>query len=702
MASVLAEPVPPATNKDGSNVSGFLTANFDLREGQVAAPFPFNPLFDPSDLTLNIPGTEGSTDYGNPAVAMGAIDGFSTVNPWVTTFSSFPNSIDTTSVVPGQSVRLFEVSFEFPNIVAPNGIVRELVAGVDFFASMASADTLAIVPLKPLAPSTNYMAVLTNDIHDTAGNDATPSQFYHLSKSQTPWLDSEGKSTSPFFDDESATDLETLRQITYAMETVAESAGIPREDIILSWTALTQSVTPVLKHLRSIARPAPTQVLPSGETTAIAGGPGIADIYIGVITLPYYQGVPSAANPIAPLTDFWKAAPGGYIAPFDQLGLDPTSTNVTFANPFPVKTSDQTVPLLIAVPNANSGHEKPAAGWPVAIFGHGLGYNRGWALMVADSLAAAGYAVVAIDAVLHGIQSWDPLFGALHIGNTPWADVANERTFDVDYADNITGAPGQDFISDPSGVHFLSLTSLLTFRDNMRQTIADLSVLALTLPSVDIDGDSLPDLDASDTSYVSWSGGSVAGTAFVAIEPMVTHAMLSVGMGGLARGLEASEYYGPLIRAGLGSIGVLPGTSNYNQFFAAMQLVVDSADPINWAAEAARLNNIVVHEVIDDIVVPNYVETAPLSGTEPMIRVMGLQDYFATVSDPAGLDVAGRFVKPAFHSSLVNPTGAPEVTAEMQKQMASFIASGGTAVVVEDASTMVQPEPAATEGGANQ
>ena len=30
-----AEPVPPAKNKDGSNVSGFVTADFDLRPGQT-------------------------------------------------------------------------------------------------------------------------------------------------------------------------------------------------------------------------------------------------------------------------------------------------------------------------------------------------------------------------------------------------------------------------------------------------------------------------------------------------------------------------------------------------------------------------------------------------------------------------------------------------------------------------------------------
>ena len=44
-----AAPVPPATNKDGSPVSGFLEAKFDLR-APVVAPFPINVLFDRHNL----------------------------------------------------------------------------------------------------------------------------------------------------------------------------------------------------------------------------------------------------------------------------------------------------------------------------------------------------------------------------------------------------------------------------------------------------------------------------------------------------------------------------------------------------------------------------------------------------------------------------------------------------------------------------
>jgi pimeloyl-ACP methyl ester carboxylesterase len=690
-----AVPVPPATNKDGSIVSGFTRANFDPTAG--VTPLPFNLLFlGTTDLTLNPPVADPN-DYSDPLVALGAVDGFSTTEKWVTTFTSFPNAVAPASVVSGQSVRFFEVSTVFGTIVNVSGIIRELTPGVEYVATMATPTVLAIIPLKPLKELTTYMAVLTNDINDTVGNDATAAQTYHLSKAEQPWVDANGHSTSPFFSDATATSLESLRRITAGNEAAAAAWGIPKQDIVLSWTAQTQAITPVLKHLRSIARPAPTQVAPTGLNTSILGAPGIADIHIGVITLPYYLGVPSASNPVAPLTDFFRAAPGGYVPPFNGLGLDPTSTFVTVANPLPVKTSDQTVPLLLTLPNANSGHQKPVAGWPVVIFGHGYGGNRGNLLAAADTFAAAGYAVIGIDTPLHGISPTDPALAALYVENTPWASVANERTFDVDYVDNATGAPGPDGNVDASGTHMINLGSMLTSRDNARQAQADLSVLAVTLASIDADGDSLPDLDPSTVSYAGISMGGIMGTPFAAVEPMVPNAFLSVPAGGLARALEASPTFGPRIRAGLAAAGLQPGTTDYELYFTVFQTVIDSMDPINWIGEVADFKNVLLHEVIGDTVLPNFVATAPLSGTEPMIRSAGLTAYSSTLMDPAGIDAAGRFVPPASHSSLLNPSASPAATVEMQKQMASFVASLGKTVVVENAATMVPVVQEASE-----
>jgi hypothetical protein len=96
-----------------------------------------------------------------------------------------------------------------------------------------------------------------------------------------------------------------------------------------------------------------------------------------------------------------------------------------------------------------------------------------------------------------------------------------------------------------------------------------------------------------------------------------------------------------------------------------------------------------LHEVIGDLWIPNYVPTAPLSGTEPMIRVMGLDAYSTSQSNPDGLRSAGRFVPPADHSQLDSPDPSPAAFLEMQRQMASFIASHGGEIVVTDESTMV-------------
>jgi len=702
--NVLAEPVVLPTNKDGSIITGLVSAEFDPRV--PVAPIPSNLFFNGStDLTLNVPLGEDDdpNDYGNPLVALSTLDGFSTTEKWITTFHFEPHPIDPATIIPGQTVRMFEVSTIFGTIVAVSGIVRELTPGLEYVTTLVGGNTLAIIPTSPLREMTTYMAVLTNDIRDTQGNDATPSDFYYMTKSDDPWVDEDGNSTYSLFDDATAALLEGLRQITGGQEAAAASVGIDKADIILSWTAQTQSITPVLKNVRSIARPAPTVLGPTGMDTSVIGGFGLADVYAGIITIPYYLGVPSAENPIAPLTDFWTAAPGAYVSPFDTLGLDPTSTHITLMNPFPVITSMQTVPLMMAVPNAASGHTRPAAGWPVVIYGHGLRGNRAHLLTVADSAALAGYAVIAIDAPLHGISPDDPQFGPLHIENSPFADIANERTFDVDYVDNATGAPGPDGIIDGSGTHIINLSSSLTSRDNARQSSADMSILAVTIPSISYDGDALPDLDGSTIQYASTSYGSILGTPFIAVEPTVTNAFLSVPMGGLARGLEASPAFGPTIRAGLeAAAGIVPGTPEYEQFFIVFQTVLDAADPINWGAEATLYNNIVLHEVIGDTVLPNYVPTAPLSGTEPLIRAMGLTSYSSTQYNPAGLDLAGRFVPPAHHGSFTTPVGAPEAFAEMQGQMASFIATGGTTVVVSNASTMVPVAPVTTPPAASK
>ena len=501
-----------------------------------------------------------------------------------------------------------------------------------------------------------------------------------------------GASTDPLLPAATACALEPLRQLTNSQEGGAASVGIDPSRIALSWVATTQSITPVMQAVegRIEQTPAPgISVAPTGLTLANLGEglPPVADIYVGVLNDPYYLDAPSAADPTAPLHTFWHAAPGGYVPPFNAFGLDPTSTNVTFANPFPVAVSTQKIPVLLTLPNANSGKAKPSAGWPVVIFQHGITRSRTDMFAIAGTLAAQGFAVIAIDAPLHGVtDKTSPFYDNQLLAGAAPQFVTNERTFDLDLSDNTSQAPGPDGHIDGSGTYFINLSSLLTSRDNLRQANADLLELTRSIPT--LQG---ADLDGSTIEFVGQSLGSIIGTAFMAIEPHVTVGVLNVPGGGVARLLDASPAFGPSIHAGLAQAGLTQGTPQYDAFFVAAQTVVDSGDSINFAFATAG-KAILAQEVVGDAthpsdqVIPNFVVGAPLSGTDPLIAALGLSTITQTTQANPIRGVV-RFTQGA-HGSLLDPTSSPAVTAEMQGEMASMIVSRGTTVVVSNPSVI--------------
>jgi dienelactone hydrolase len=678
-----AVPTPPP-----STTTTVLTVRFD--PATSAIPLPNNLLLSGTrDLTLNPP-VANPNNFGDPLVAVSSLDGWSTVGPASVSFGV--SSPAAASIVPGQSVRVFEVTLTGPG-GGVTGVTRELAAPAEFVTALAPSDptgrTLAIIPTTPLKQLTSYLVVLTDGIQTASGTAATPDQTYFLAKRTAP-LCVNGASTDPLIPTANACALEPLRLLTNSQLAAAASRGISPDDVVVSWVFTTQAITPVLQAVRSRVQPGLTRLAPTGQTTAIAGLPPVANVFIGTITLPYYLVPPSAAAPTGPLNGFWKAAPNGYVPPFAGQ-LDPTSTNITFANPFPVKNADVTVPVLMTVPNAASGRDRPAAGWPVVIFQHGITRNRTDMLAISATMAAQGYVVVAIDQPLHGLPASNPL----NIENTPLGPLAQERTFDVDYVNNTTGAAGPDGTPDASGTHTINLASLLTSRDNLRQAVADLFVLTASIPGMDLDGNGTGDMDGSRIVFVGQSLGGIVGTPFLAIEPNVNLGVLSVPGGGIARMLDGSPTFGPRIRAGLAAAANLqPNTPAYDQFMGAAQQVIDAADPVNYGFVTAQ-NRVLLHEVVGggsvlpDQVIPNTVAGAPLSGTEPLIRVMGLAPLVTTAQDANGIRRAARFIL-GDHGSLLSPAASVAATVEMQSQMASFIVTGGAAVQVLDPSVLRQ------------
>ena len=685
------------------------------------------------DATLNFP--PASVSAQQPLFdALNSLDGWSTSAP--ITFG-FDAAVDTATTVAGSTVRLFQVTAATSmttglTIGTPVvDVVSELTSPSQYVLVPTSTSTFAILPTMPLDPATSYMVVITDGVLNDDAEPCETSNEYLLAR--TKLADVDFPSTHP---------LNGLQVLVNAMEDVVTtdsdvSPAIPEESIICSFQFTTQDTQTVLNTARTVAlggeaavlnaigtafpgHPAgtdsPANTVPTATYNTSAVSPtlgGQGDLYKGELTLPYYLG--SASNPSAssfvtdttPLTEYWHAR---YTFPF---GID-TEANVTQYNPLPIESGPETVPILISMPDeAVTGLTKPGTGWPVVIYQHGITSNRTSMLALADALNAAGFAVVAIDLPLHGIVdvASDPLGGLLFEGYQDGA--VRERTFGLDNINNTTGAPGADMTVDTSGAHYINLSSLRTQRDNLRQAAADLFALKKTLgDNPDVDGGGANDLDATDVHFIGVSLGSIVGTPFAALEPSLSTVTLNVPGAGIPRLLQESVSLGPTVIGGLAAAGIAFPSAAFDQFMFAAQTAIDTGEPLNYLAPLLTTGTpIFAQEVVGDgttndlfglpdQVIPNTVASGPLSGTEPMLALLGL----SSVSGPGAVATAAgvaRFTQGA-HSSLLTPTpdvngdGVSEADAslsaantEMLGQVVSWLVSAGASVTVTD-TTVVQ------------
>ncbi len=716
-----AEPlIPDGTAGSGGGGSTALTKPI-FAPGAGELPVPNDLLFGgTTDLTINIP-VANPADFSNPQVALNGLDGWSAIAPFAISFRNDGNAtggttdLNPATVAMGSSVRLFETNVfrpeVLPGVIAPTGpvtsVARELTPGVDYVAQMTAPLTVAVIPLRPFTPQASYMVVVTNGIADTNGNTLIADGQYAIAKTANPLTGTVAA-------------LEPVRQLVNAMENAATAfdSSLAKEDIILSYQFTVQSVGTVMDTAKLVYIDLPFSlgaITPSSfsslfTTTMPFTNIGAADLYKGQVSIPYLLTAPSAENPLAPINSFWTTAefvptPTGEFIPNPGGAFG----NLTYANKLPQRTGIETIPLLVSMPRAALGCDKPATGYPVMMFQHGITSNRTAMLGIADTMAAPPLctAVVSGDMPLHGIDANNAVHLGLQaasggaLGLFEGYDLAgiHERTFGVDFASNTTGAPGSDDIPDSSGAHFINLTNLLVSRDNSREAIFNLLAIEKAVPFMDVDGDGIPDFDASQISYMGHSLGGIVGSSFVAYSDLIKSSVLANPGSGLIGLLNGSLAFGPVIRGGLASVGVVEGTAEFAGFMFAAQTVVDSGDPANTAARALT-NDVptLVLQVLNDAVVPNNVATAPLSGTEPLARLLETNQVFAEMM---GEQVVGSrlFSKlnAGTHSTVLtpddgqgNPIGLLNVTIEMQTQIATFIGSGGQAIVVSDPTLLDQ------------
>jgi hypothetical protein len=674
-------------------------------------PFPNDLYFSgTTDGTLNIQPANGLIPN---QVGLNALDGWSTTAPIRIRFGG---ALDPTSFN-AADIRLYQIKISNTN-KAVSGFTRPLTYGTEFTAGLAT-DTgvgntvLEIRPVVPLQPSqgpatptsplpdaTGYLVLITNGVHMVGGASATADTDYATIKSTLgPTVNPANCATLPNAPMQGACGF-TASHFAVAANPALGPLALNPANIIISAHFSTVATRDTLGALGQIIFNPAAPVPAIGVNPAVAiplntinpALPSFASARLGTVTVPYYSYIPTAqapggiSNDSAVLRTAWHAA----AAPPAPLSDPNNERNLTRFNPIPGKVADKAIPLLVIMPNAGAGAAgvKPANGWPVVIFEHGITRDRSDAFALAQAFASQGWVIAAVDLPLHGITSTtNPLYQA-----------SNEQTFNLDLIVNASGASGSDGVIDPTGTHFINLTYPLASRDNLRQGVVNLLALTRALPSLDLNADGVGDIDGSRIAFVGQSLGSIVGISYGAVlpSPALTRTMVfSVPGGGVASLLRDSPTFGPRINAGLQAQGLLPGTSLYAQYFRDVQNIVDAGDPLNFVTLAAQQRSIYFQQVVGgggspaalpDQVIPN-------SATQRLIdAIVGSGQPFPRVvpGSPITGDGYVNFIV-GDHGSLLSPTASAAATGEMQGETVTYTATGGSIVPGVVTPTVIQP-----------
>src|SRR5690554_3754001 len=194
-----------------------------------------------------------------------------------------------------------------------------------------------------------------------------------------------------------------------------------------------------------------------------------------------------------------------------------------------------TVPVMATLPDATAC-PKPADGYPVVIYQHGITVDRTAGVLVGNALATSPVctAMVAIDHTMHGVAPGnatglvfstekvassvnlqDPStysaspFAAVRAAtlaqtSVPWLEALGERHNSVGKdasSPNVAmkfAAAGDAADVGASGDLYINLNNFARTRDAMRQTVLDLMNLNATIGDMDVDADGNSDEHTSE------------------------------------------------------------------------------------------------------------------------------------------------------------------------------------------------------------
>lgn len=675
----------------------------------LAAASGVHPLFDvnsttqapfPSDrftvvdfhqntfLRVNLPFLHCKTNPSDclDISLLNELDGFNTQPQLSIPFDGAidPNTVNSSDVFLVRIGKLFDADDGVPRVVGINQVVWD-PATLTLFAESD----------EHLDQHTSYLLVVTNGIHDAAGDPIEISDSFEDFGHDLNF----GQTKDP--------QLKLYREILRAFlnnDFLKDIAHVSRKSVVAASVFTTGSVSSTLEKIRDQIKAAPAPAVSfkiglAGERTVFP----VSSI-TGILFNPDHPTPPFPATvpvPTPALQVFPGAVASVAFGKFTDLNFE---TSGGFIPQVPTRTGIPAVQghndifFNLFIP---AGPE-PTGGWPVAIFGHGFGDNKNNSpFAVASTLAHSGIATIAINAVGHG-------FGP----NGTLAVIQGTHTTLLPAGGRGVDQNGNGTFDSTEGLFATGPHADIGNRDGLQQTVADLmQVVRAIQGGMDADGDGIPDLNPNRIYYFGQSLGGIYGTTLLGVDPDVRAGVPNVPGGSLTDIARLSPSFRPLLALFLVSripsllnggpagftdnvplrnqppfVNTTPGAIAIQTFLDRGNWLQQAADPVAWAAFVRKeplrgdpAKRLIVQFARGDKTVPNPTATALVRSGDLTDRTSFFRNDLAFAANPA-------FPKNP-HTFLTNigiPGGPAAVAVGAQMQIAVFFASDGALTIDPD------------------
>ncbi|KNZ30889.1 MAG: hypothetical protein AD742_20435 [Methylibium sp. NZG] len=578
----------------------------------------------------------------------------------------------------------------------------------------AATNTLIFESDELLAEHSRYLLVVTTGVRDAAGKPIEGGRFGHFHRG--------GKNSHHDRDDD-----HDVKDYGKSLRDGMHSSRTSHHRVAALSVFTTQSATADLRKIhRQIKRshPAPVNfsIANGGAARAVFPLSSVAGIQfqreVGVTAATPTGFAPSFLP--TPALDVVKGAVaavafGKFTSPdYQTPGKVIPATGTQSGHPRPQGSNELVVELFVPA------GDKPAGGWPVAIFGHGFTdsmYGAPWT--VASVFASKGIATMAINVVGHGGGAKGTLNVIPNVaGVLPTVVPAGGRGIDQD---------GNGAIDSTEGVNAAPPATIVSSRDGLRQTVIDLMQLVRQVEvGVDVDGDGHRDLDKDRIYYAGQSFGGIYGTILLGVEDGIKAGVPNVPGGSITEVARLGAFRFltavalatrqpqllnlpptpgvPLpfnlnfnenmpLRGQPTVINTVPGATAIQQLLERNEWVQQSGNPVSYASMIRKdpprghaAKSVLIQYAKGDVTVPNPTSSAIVRAGDLADRAIYFRNDLAYAANPQNDTTNPGGVPKNPHTFLTNigAAGTAPYAVMGQTQIAIFFATNGGLVVDPD------------------